>query len=133
MLKRVTNTAGRLKEILQDPDIDQTYILEACKPYAEEFGIKILKSSLSQYVSGKSVPKQDRLTVLSLALNVSETWLMGFDVPKERDSILMDAEFHASILKDFELLEMISKYKSLSPSGQQIIKNMIDELSIKKD
>lgn len=45
---------------------------------------KIPKSSLSQYLSGDFEPKQDRIYLISKALNVSEAWLMGFDVPMER-------------------------------------------------
>ena len=29
--------------------------------------------------------KQDKLTILADALNVNEVWLMGYDVPMERD------------------------------------------------
>ena len=45
---------------------------------------KIPKSSLSQYLSGDFEPKQDRIYLISKALNVSEAWLMGFDVPMAR-------------------------------------------------
>jgi transcriptional regulator with XRE-family HTH domain len=45
----------------------------------------IPKSAMSQYVSGAFEPKQDRIYLLSQALNVSEAWLMGYDVPMERE------------------------------------------------
>lgn len=45
----------------------------------------IPKSALSQYISGAYEPKQDRIYLMSQALNVSETWLMGLDVPMERE------------------------------------------------
>ena len=44
----------------------------------------IPKSAMSQYVSGKFAPKQTRIYLLAKALNVSEAWLMGYDVPMER-------------------------------------------------
>ena len=44
---------------------------------------KIPKSALSQYISGAYDPKQDRIYLISRALNVSEAWLMGLDVPME--------------------------------------------------
>jgi transcriptional regulator with XRE-family HTH domain len=44
----------------------------------------ITKSSISQYVSGKFEPKQKALYALAKALNVSEAWLMGYSVPRER-------------------------------------------------
>lgn len=46
---------------------------------------KIPKSAISQYVSGAFEPKQDRVELIAKALNVSEAWLMGFDVPMERE------------------------------------------------
>ena len=47
---------------------------------------KIPKSAISQYLSAKFEAKQDRVEVLARVLNVSEAWLMGFDVPMERDN-----------------------------------------------
>lgn len=46
----------------------------------------IAKSSLSEYINGKYEAKQDGVYLLSRALNVSEAWLMGLDVPMERSS-----------------------------------------------
>ena len=43
------------------------------------------KSSLSLYLSGAYEPKQDRIYDMAKALNVSEAWLMGYDVPMERE------------------------------------------------
>jgi transcriptional regulator with XRE-family HTH domain len=47
---------------------------------------KIPKSAVSQYVSGAFEPKQDRIYLMAKALNVSEAWLMGYDVPMERQN-----------------------------------------------
>ena len=44
----------------------------------------IPKSSLSLYLSGAYEPKQDRIYDIANAMNVSEAWLMGYDVPMER-------------------------------------------------
>jgi len=46
---------------------------------------KISKSVLSEYISGAYEPKQDRVFLLSQALNVDPVWLMGFDVPMEKE------------------------------------------------
>jgi transcriptional regulator with XRE-family HTH domain len=46
---------------------------------------KIPKSALSEYLKGLYEPKQDRLLILSEALNVDPVWLMGFDVPMEQE------------------------------------------------
>lgn len=41
----------------------------------------ISESTISQYRSGYSKPKRDRLVVIANALMVDPSWLMGFDVP----------------------------------------------------
>lgn len=51
---------------------------------------KIPKSAISQYISGAFEPKQDRIYLIAKALNVSEAWLMGFDVPMEREKISLE-------------------------------------------
>ena len=45
---------------------------------------KIPKSAISQYISGAFEPKQDRVYLISQALNVDPVWLMGYDVPMEK-------------------------------------------------
>ena len=51
----------------------------------------ISKSVLSMYLSGKNEARQNNLYTLAVALNVTEPWLMGFDVPMERDVHRVDA------------------------------------------
>ena len=50
---------------------------------------RVPKSSLSLYLRGAYEPKQDRIYQMAIALNVSEMWLMGYDVPMERDEITL--------------------------------------------
>ena len=40
-------------------------------------------SGISQYRSGKAKANQEKLILLSKALNTSPAWLMGYDVPNE--------------------------------------------------
>ena len=80
-----SSTSERLKQIMNERSLRQVDIREAAKPFCEKYGVKLAKNDLSQYVSGKVEPRQEKLTILGLALNVSETWLMGYDVRRERD------------------------------------------------
>ena len=43
------------------------------------------KTLINKYLAGIMKAKQDKLTILADALNVNEVWLMGYDVPMERD------------------------------------------------
>ncbi len=79
-----SNTQSRLKEIMEERDLKQVDVIRLCEPYSEKYDVKFNKSDLSQYLSGKTVPNQDKLYILCKALSVSEAWMMGFDVIKER-------------------------------------------------
>lgn len=85
-MKELT-TADRLKQIMNERGLKQVEILEACKPYCEKYGVKLAKNDLSQYISGKVQPGQDKLSILGLALNVNEVWLMGYNVPPGKDEL----------------------------------------------
>ena len=78
-----TTTGQRLKEIMRDRNIKQVDILRMCEPYCKKYNVKLEKNDLSQYVNDKAQPKQDKLSILGMALKVSEVWLMGYDVPKD--------------------------------------------------
>jgi transcriptional regulator with XRE-family HTH domain len=45
------------------------------------------KSSLSLYIKGEYEPKQDKIYAMAEVLNVSDTWLTGYDVPMERTHV----------------------------------------------
>lgn len=76
-----STTADRLHYLMTSRNLKQIDILRAAEPYAAQFNIKMNRSDISQYVSGKVEPGQDKLTVLGLALGVDPVWLMGIDVP----------------------------------------------------
>ena len=80
-----TTTSARLKWLMEQRNLKQADILRLCEPYLKEYGITMSRGSFSQYVSGAVEPGQWKLTILGLALNVSEAWLMGYEVPMERN------------------------------------------------
>ena len=62
---------------------------------ASELSLKtgIAKSSLSEYINGKYEAKQDGVFLLARALNVNEAWLMGCDVPMEKETSTTDFRY----------------------------------------
>ena len=85
MNEKITDTKTRLQQIMNLRGLKQVDIQRKCEPYCEKFGVKMNKSDLSQYVSGKVEPSQYKLMILGMALNVSEAWLLGFECwPMER-------------------------------------------------
>ena len=51
----------------------------------EEAGIP--KGAISYYLNGKTSPKPERLKIICKVLNVSEMWMLGYNVPMERVEI----------------------------------------------
>ena len=84
-MERTATTAQRLRQVMNSNNMKQSDVIVAAKPFCEKYGVKLNKSDLSQFVNGKVIPGQWKLTILGLALNVNETWLMGYDVPMDRD------------------------------------------------
>lgn len=80
-----TTTASRLLQIMKIRKLKQIDILRLAEPYCKKHNVKLNKNDLSQYVNGKVEPGQSKLYILAQALNVSEVWLMGYDVPMQRD------------------------------------------------
>ena len=75
--ERVALTKDRLKEAMNESGKKQADLVR-------ETGLN--RGTISRYLSGEVEPRQDAAYKLALALNVSETWLWGYDVPKERSA-----------------------------------------------
>ena len=101
--------AERLRQIMDERGMRQVDVVNAVTPFAKQYGIKFGKSILSQYLSGKTEPGLEKLTVLGLGLTVSEVWLMGFDVPMERKiTPISDAIEDRRLIKIHELAEQLN-------------------------
>lgn len=74
-------TSERLNYLMSSRNLKQVDIINLALPFCKKYGVSLQKSDVSQYVNGKVIPGQDKLFILGLALNVSEAWLLGFDVP----------------------------------------------------
>ena len=109
------NTSTRLKTIMVQRGLKQADILRLAQPYCEKYKIKMGKSDLSKFVSGKVEPGQWKLTILGLALDVSEAWLMGLDVPMERETT------PASLDGDGRIGEFVGLFCQLTGEQQALI------------
>lgn len=117
IMKKYT-TSDRLKQIMSSRNLKQSDILRAVQPYCKKYNIKLGKSILSQYISGGVEPGQVKLTILGLALNVSEVWLMGYDVPMEREKPATQTDSGLET-------EYINLFQLLSPEQQTLVISMI--------
>lgn len=71
----MATTADKISEAMKLRDMRQADLVE-------KTGIS--KGALSSYISGRYVPKQNNVYLIAKALDVSEAWLMGADVPMQR-------------------------------------------------
>lgn len=93
----------RLIEAMQLRNIDRSTVIRIT-------GID--KGAFSAYVNGKYNAGQANLYLLAKALNVSEAWLMGHDVPLERNDSLSEP-----LPESYEsFTEVLNK---LSPAARQ--------------
>lgn len=122
------NTAIRLKTIMNMRGLRQVDILNLTVPYCQKYSVKMNKSDISQYCSGKTEPNQEKLFILGNALNVSEAWLMGFDVPMERVPNKTESA---------QCKEIIEVCNQLSPHNQRKVlaysKNLLSTQQMEED
>ena len=102
------DTSTRLQELMHIKNINQ---VDLC----QRTGIP--KSSMSMYLSGERSPRQNRLSQIAEKFNISEAWLMGYDVPMERTDSLSDETLSQKDKRD--ILDIISSTKAelLSQEG----------------
>lgn len=75
MNKQVATIADRLREALTTAGKKQADLVR-------ETGLD--RGSVSSYLSGKYEPKQKAIYKMAQYLDVSESWLLGYDVPMHR-------------------------------------------------
>lgn len=63
----------------------------------------IPKGAISYYLAGKSKPKADRLYIMARTLDVSEAWLLGYNVPMARSE---------GQKKNDQLAELVAKLRT---------------------
>lgn len=124
--KRTATTADRLREALQQSGKRQADLVR-------ESGVD--KGALSSYLSGKYEPKQKAIGKLAIALNVSEMWLWGYDVPmtrtaeqKKNDAVV---DVVAKLRKDPEFFEVVSLLADLPAEQYASVKTLLTALSKK--
>ena len=118
--ERVARLQDRLKEALS---------IRGIKAIELSRRTDVPKGAISYYLLGKSSPKADRLHVISVALDVSEAWLLGYDVPmtrtaeqKKNDNIV---KIVAQMRKENDFFDIVSMLAELPAEQYSIVKSMI--------
>lgn len=102
-VKRVARTADRLRMAMSDANKTQADLMR-------DTGLQ--RSAISRYLSGEYEPKALAVGKMSKALGVSEMWLFGYDVPRERT---------AEQIKNDQLAELIVKLRANSDFYNTVI------------
>lgn len=85
----------------------------------------ISEATISQYRSGYSKPKEERLTIIANALDVNPAWLMGLNAPM---TVPVSSPPSPSPDLDPDDQELLSKYHMLSDEGRGMLQDRADEL-----
>lgn len=119
-LKRLATTKVRLEEAMREAGKKQIDLVN-------ETGLN--RSIISRCVSGKTEPGNQTIMKLARALNVSEMWLWGYDVPKTRTSTqkINDeiADLVIAFQSDPEFLEVVSVLRAMPRDEYNSFKMLI--------
>lgn len=73
--------AERLRYIMTEKGLKQVDVIRLVQSLEEKERVKLGKSHISQYLSGKTEPRIEVIKALSKVLRVNQLWLLGEDVP----------------------------------------------------
>ena len=106
----------RLKAAMKKQNLKQIDLVRA----AQTQGIKLGKSHVSQYVSGKTVPRTDILLFLAKTLQVEEEWLIGIS-DMESDTTISSNKDRAILHDNKIILDNNANSEALATSikGQE--------------
>lgn len=97
----------RLKKALEDSNMMPVEL-------ARKSGIS--KGSISKYLKGTILPKQNAIGAMAEALHVSPSWLLGYDVTQEGK--LIQNEIQVSKLSPENQVRLLAYYQALIDSQE---------------
>lgn len=98
--------------------------------------LDIPKSAVSQYLSGKSQNMDSsRLYAIAKFLDVSEPWLLGYDVPMERQDPAELGTLAADVLLNPDMLRLVQIYSELEEADKNMLLMLAENMhkKTKKD
>lgn len=122
-MERVATTPERLKEAMAASNKMQFDLAQATG---------LSHSTISRYISGQIEPRQDSVIKLATALNVSEWWLWGYDVPMRRTTEQKKNDAMVGIVSkmrsDPDFFEVVTNLAELPAGEYASIKLLISSL-----
>lgn len=91
------------------------------------------KASINNWLKQRWQPKQKALMAMAKALDVSEMWLAGYDVPMERPAAQKKSDELTQLIieikEDEDLKDLFTSISHLSNDQRKTIESMVNELS----
>ena len=91
--------------------------------------LDIPKSAISQYLSGKSQKMDsERMYAICKYLNVNEAWMLGFDVPMDRDIKKKNDTMTDIVLRmrtDYDFFSLVEHLSNLDEDKIKSVKQML--------
>ena len=112
--KKTSTTSARLQEAMQSAQMKQADLARATG---------LGKGGISNYVTGRYEPKSDVISKLAKALGVSEMWLWGYDVPKERTENKKSSPTEADLSEGEKML--LELFRRVPEEQQTLVLQMI--------
>lgn len=81
----VSSFKDRLKELLEMQNMKQIDLVKLSQENSKTYGKPLSRSMVSRYLSGEYEPNSSNIVMIAELLDVSEAWLLGFDVPMRKD------------------------------------------------
>ena len=89
----------------------------------------ISRGSISSYLSARWAPKQNNIYLIARALNVSEAWLMGYDVTMDRTDNTIDLK---AAIQNADVLFYGDRHK-ITPAERQQVEKIIAAVLMEED
>ena len=110
----IESCAKRIRKALSIRNMTQS---ELCRR------TKIATSAMSEYIKGLYDPKQDKIYIMAQALDVDPVWLMGFDVPMEKEDKKNLPQEDGSLTEGEKV--MLNLFREIPEDQQQVVLAMI--------
>lgn len=119
---KISNSKERIRYLLDFLELSQT-----------DFSLKtgIQKSALSNYLNGDREPRQNQLSKIADAFNISPAWLMGYDVPMYYQPAASPSPSDAVVPMSSlvpEEVRLIKAYRSFNKTGKAKLMDYVADL-----
>lgn len=111
---KTSSTSERLQEAMRSTRMKQADLARATG---------LSKGGISNYVTGRYEPKSDIISKLAKALGVSEMWLWGYDVPKDRNVVKNNSPSEPSLTEGEKML--LELFRRVPEDQQTLVLQMI--------